>query len=535
MISLKLNGRPHAIVEDVRIERVRSDRVWALLGLLALNPGSWAMRVDLAQQLWPESTETVARKRLRQTLLYVRDALGPDVLDTTVHALRLKASIDCDVAEHGALTNFLDGLFDEWIVRARGDDSWTGLATSDEAELCGDSPLATAMGDLSAREQEAFLLGQLPVWMRTGQFNEPIRTLEYLKSQQRLCCAGDLALAEIRITRGELDHGQSALRAAAPASVSAHLAPWFSYLEGVHAHRSGWESEAARHYRKTIQTGDPIGSPYALQARVMLGYTHGLHGDSQRLIALAQDGIARSRKLDDTSRERAFELLLVFGLLRARRTSDVLLRLEGLSAALATPGRPHANAPLLLRAGRIYEDLGHFDSADQAYFLALEQARMTDNPRIIAEGLTFIGDRSIDRGEFAEAHAQHLEALAIRREGHHGAWSIATSLRGAGYAAMCQGMIHQARQLFLEALRYYEGLENEFGAASTLFPLAKLSLAQGKRERSRKCAEAARAILLRHPTQLLSLEIPTRFATLDQLETFLSGEFPEDNVEVSVR
>lgn len=475
-------------------------------------------------RLWPDAPAATARHRLRQTLQYVKAAFPVSPVDTTAHSLRLSDRVQVDVATQGIGPDFLDGLRDDWINDARptgARSDWLALVEGIEEASRLDN-VASDVEGLSGPELDEYLKGHLSIWQMSGRLAQPIASLHELRLSGRLAATGMLALAEMHLTRGETQSGLQLLRDRLVVDAPKALQPWRSYLEGVHAHRLGWESEARRAYSDVISGAGKSATSLSLQAQFMMGFLPPVHQNPGQLSKLAHLGIRQARAHKDRFRELGFCLLLAIADVRSGDIASAKSRLDELQVAYSQQGRPGQTASLLCRVGRLYQELGDQSAADRCFNVALSQARQIDNPRVLAEALTFVADRHLEKAEYQEAMLLHLEALALRRQGQ-GPWAVATSLRGAGVAGLRQDLSHQSRPLLVEALSLYEGFQNDFGVASILFPLAQLSLKQGLRERARKCAAAALQILDRYPPEVQTLEVPSYYATREDVRTFLDS------------
>lgn len=100
-IRIRLMGLIAVDTPTHRIASFRSNRVPALLGWLTTHPGLQPRRV-IAASLWPEAEEPVQRHNLRQTLVYLRQALGSSadvaLIASRSHIGLNPESVDSDVA-----------------------------------------------------------------------------------------------------------------------------------------------------------------------------------------------------------------------------------------------------------------------------------------------------------------------------------------------------------------------------------------------------------------------------------------------------
>jgi DNA-binding SARP family transcriptional activator len=77
-LALRLFGPLRVTVRGEPLPRVRTRSIEWLLALLALRHGRAVDRSWLAGTLWPESRESQALANLRNDLMRLRQALGPE-------------------------------------------------------------------------------------------------------------------------------------------------------------------------------------------------------------------------------------------------------------------------------------------------------------------------------------------------------------------------------------------------------------------------------------------------------------------------
>src|SRR5262245_23486715 len=77
-LTLQLFGPLRVLVHGAPMPPVRSRSIAWLLALLALRHGRAVERAWLAGTLWADSAEGQARHNLRDALLHLRKALGPE-------------------------------------------------------------------------------------------------------------------------------------------------------------------------------------------------------------------------------------------------------------------------------------------------------------------------------------------------------------------------------------------------------------------------------------------------------------------------
>ncbi len=101
-LTLTFLGTFHVTYDDQVLTAFATDKARGLLAYLAVENGRAHSRAALAGLLWPDQPEDRARQNLRQTLLYVRQALGPAAnrlqVDRDVVELRLGTDDVVDVA-----------------------------------------------------------------------------------------------------------------------------------------------------------------------------------------------------------------------------------------------------------------------------------------------------------------------------------------------------------------------------------------------------------------------------------------------------
>ena len=485
---------------------VRSDRVWALLAYLAVHAPQWCDRTDVAAALWPGVESDSARHRLRQTLLYVKAGIGSAV-ESDRKRLRLANHVRTDIVPGQKYAAFLDGLTDEWLEEFRLRSTYAMLDADEEPD--GDH---SDWEHLSVSELEAYLLGQLPLWLRAGRLRDPIRRLARYPSRSDVT---RLALAELHLTLGEIKPAETELSLVRSRP---DLLAWQKYLEGTALHRSGDHKRAAACYRESIRLAKDA-PQWALQAMIFLGYTGEVQSDPDRLERLAAEGLRRAEEAGDAVRREMFELLAVLLLALRGDKAAALRRLSHLERFFWPMTMPGVSASQLLRVGRLYEHFGELDKADRTYDRALRQTLLTDNGRLQAEAFSFIGDRHLAEGRYAESMAQHTEAAAIRRQSES-PWGLATSLRGIACSSLRMNLLQQTWSVIRESVRIYEQLNDRTGTASVLFLAAQAAGRGGHAERARRCIAAALDLVGDIDEARYALDIPPVYGTLAEMKAF---------------
>src|SRR5262245_35260989 len=139
-LTLRLFGPLRVMVRAEPLPRVRTRSVEWLLALLLLRHGRAVPRAWLAGTLWPDSEESQALTNLRNNLLHLRQALGPEsarlqsptrdtltlALDgAEVDLLRFDAAIQSghDEGLRDAVDLYtgplLEGCAEEWVLAER--------------------------------------------------------------------------------------------------------------------------------------------------------------------------------------------------------------------------------------------------------------------------------------------------------------------------------------------------------------------------------------------------------------------------------
>jgi DNA-binding SARP family transcriptional activator len=139
-LTIQLFGPMRVLVQGAPMPRVPTRAVEWLLALLVLRHGRTVDRSWLAGTLWPESEERQALHNLRDMLVHLRKALGPErerLQSPTRDTLNLDlegAEVDIirfdratQTKEEAALRSavelytglLLEGCLEEWIVQER--------------------------------------------------------------------------------------------------------------------------------------------------------------------------------------------------------------------------------------------------------------------------------------------------------------------------------------------------------------------------------------------------------------------------------
>lgn len=162
MLRLWLCGRFAGEFDGEPLSMPASDRVRALIGWLALHPGSHS-RAYLAARLWPDVPGASARASLRTAIWSVRQAWGPaagQVLDGSRNSIGLRsgqlwvdalAGLPADGAAGLDVGELLPGVDDDWALAAR--EEHRSLRLRELAELA-------AVADEDGRTADAVALSR---------------------------------------------------------------------------------------------------------------------------------------------------------------------------------------------------------------------------------------------------------------------------------------------------------------------------------------------------------------------------------------
>jgi DNA-binding SARP family transcriptional activator len=100
-IAISLFGNWQIVIHGKAVNALRLNKSRALLAYLLVEGGRPHLRTDLAALLWAGYTATSGRSSLRQTLVDLRNLLGPfDLIHTTHHHVTLRTEATllwCDV------------------------------------------------------------------------------------------------------------------------------------------------------------------------------------------------------------------------------------------------------------------------------------------------------------------------------------------------------------------------------------------------------------------------------------------------------
>jgi DNA-binding SARP family transcriptional activator/tetratricopeptide (TPR) repeat protein len=155
MLRLWLCGGFSAEFDGEPLPMPASDRVRALIGWLALHPGTHS-RAYLAARLWPDVPDASARASLRTAIWSVRQAWGPaaeQVLEGSRSSIGLRGELmwvdalaarPADQAASLDIGELLPGVDDDWVIAAREEHRSRQLKKLAELAALADSDGRTA-------------------------------------------------------------------------------------------------------------------------------------------------------------------------------------------------------------------------------------------------------------------------------------------------------------------------------------------------------------------------------------------------------
>ncbi|HWD40237.1 MAG TPA: BTAD domain-containing putative transcriptional regulator [Fimbriimonas sp.] len=169
---IRLLGHTSIQSGGVTVTSFRSNRVPALLGLLLAEPGPH-QREEVAQLLWPEADSEVCRHNLRQTLVYLRGALG-EQSEKALVATRSQIGLN-----PGVLRSDVETLLDTERYR----DSESKRPICEEAVSLYEGPFLQGIEDEWVRDQRSHLAQvyiRALLYLADAEMDEqPAKALEY--------------------------------------------------------------------------------------------------------------------------------------------------------------------------------------------------------------------------------------------------------------------------------------------------------------------------------------------------------------------
>ena len=403
------NGLPALEDGSVRITNVRSNRMWALVGFLALRRGEWVSRDEAAETLWPESNSSQAKQNLRQLLVLCTKAFGNTVLANRT-ALKLNESeCECDIWHDGVRSNFFEASSEEWVISARPSNFDSVFDTEEPIT----DPGLIFLEKLDGTEFDNTATSQFHIWVSQGRYDEPIQVLQHRRLRGQLSLRGHGLLANLYHLKGL----QSETRAVLDACIEfEEFAEDIYYLLAFSQfNHFQYRLDLALEYANRASCRATLNEPFvyfgAIAAICMLT-------EPQKHLPTAQKHYQIAVK--NQFKEYAC-LLNYFTALSEVRSGNrnAKGRLDSLYVILSQNGREGTTAKMLARVGQLYHLLGHHEKAKDAYLKALAQARRTEGIQNVTEITTYLAEFYTEHGELTKALAHHAECVSIRRDLGH--------------------------------------------------------------------------------------------------------------------
>jgi DNA-binding SARP family transcriptional activator/tetratricopeptide (TPR) repeat protein len=263
MLRLWLCGRLSAEFDGVPLSMPAADRARALIGWLALHPGTHS-RAHLAARLWPSVPDASARASLRTAIWSVRQAWGAiaeQVLDASRTSIGLRGDqlwVDVLAGARPDEAAELDG----WELLPGVDDDWVHTAREEHRNR-----RLHALEELAAAADGDGRAADAVTWSRRRCALAPLDEAAHRALLRRLLAAGDRAGAVIATRRfseqlrEELGVGpspatravQSQLRTTVPVTARAQL---FGRAHEVAALTAAWKAAADGAGQVVVLTGE---------------------------------------------------------------------------------------------------------------------------------------------------------------------------------------------------------------------------------------------------------------------------------------
>jgi len=266
MLRLWLCGRLAGELDGAALAMPAGDRARALIGWLALHPGTHP-RAYLAAQLWPEVPDESARGSLRTAIWSVRQAWGPaaeQVLDSSRNSIGLRggqlwvdalAGTPADPDSGADAGELLPGVDDDWVHAAREEHR---------------KRLLRALEELAAAADDDGRTADAVTWSRQRCALAPLDEAAHRDLLRRLQAAGDRAGAVVAARmfsqrlREELGvepspatrAAASQLRASASAAAAAPRARLFGRAAELAALTAAWKAAADGAGQVVVLTGE---------------------------------------------------------------------------------------------------------------------------------------------------------------------------------------------------------------------------------------------------------------------------------------
>lgn len=505
------------------MRRLRSRQAWALLGFLALRPGEWTDRAALASAIWPDAEPGRARHNLRQVLRYIREGLPENERWLLVDSVGMRIDdseidLQCFPSEDDGGGEFLEGFQFAWSISARIEQ---GVEDAGEEET-PPFPTPGSFSRMGSETRRSAVLGLVPAWIARGEYSEALEEIARLRQLPGYATDLDLGLceAELLVASHRIGLARTALVRLAPqlAKTSNGQAARGKMVEALCHSRQHLFDLAAEASTAAYRLADGAKDfATAKKALHVAAYAHQTRGDSDR----AKRALRKGLQLAEADRSGTWAPILRYLAVRQSATTGETRPAEStvdsVVQALQASEEPGVCAVYLGRLGRILEHFDDYSKAMRLYDNALDLLRGTECVREISEIHTYRGDLHRRLGDSPRSLAEHLEAVALRRP-LHDPIALATSLRGAGMAAITLDHVHQALSYLEEAERLYEMAGEVAGAKSNAVPLARTLARIGRKSEAVQRFDGALRYLVDLPQSIRRLDVPEDLQAIELLQ-----------------
>ncbi len=490
--ELDLRSVPEYRIAGQSHRKFRSRKGWEMLALLAQQPGSPLARASVAAELWPDDPMQAA-PNLRRTLCYIKDAL-PDA-DSWLHCSRSEVLID------PTKVRILGGRAPGSEYAANSQWAWFANAKLDPFPL-----------------QQA-LIGLSPLFIESGQLRLPLeRSKDVLSHPELVTPEFRIALAELYAAAGNFRLAESYLREGATRDGNnPELRARRLLIQSLIDARLLAYSSAQPLATEALKLADQLKNhELAIRALTVLAYCAYALDRPEEVPALAKRGLHLCRLHGRTVREAQLHHALMCAYQRLGKDSAARQVIQSsLRTIRKTPAAVHGI--IVARFGRGLESYGKDQQAAELFREALELLEGTDYVRETAETRTYLGDWHYDQGQYEEAHAQHIAAAKIRRTMPE-PLALATSLRGAGAAALALLDLETAERTLSESMKLSQMANSEVGTGSAAALLARTIALKGDHRKAAKLLDTALRLLSTMDPAEYSLRLPAKFPTRCELE-----------------
>ncbi|MBI1352249.1 MAG: tetratricopeptide repeat protein [Actinomycetales bacterium] len=431
-LAVRLLGRPRIEDGTRDVYRLRSQKSWALLGLLVLGERPLS-RSELADLLFPSADDPLGA--LRWSLAELRRALGPQTMlvgDPVTLRLPQGALVDVQVLVHGgwdealALEDLgeelLDGIAPQGSV---GADIWLGAERRRIAAATVAALHEAALALMAEGESERALACASRA-VRRDPLDENLQALliRLLRQSGDLVGARQAYEACRAVLREELGIEPGAAVESAwriqPSDTRSGPHAAVALLEaGQAAVAAGALVPGMTSLRTAVELADQTRSPdLRVRARLILAETliHSARGlDEEGIAALHEADVISRHAGERTSSARIRAELGYVDFLRARYDRAARWLIEALDMA---GGELDTRAVSLMYLGSVESDRGDYRAAMGHLEEAIAVAGEARRPRRAAYALAMLGRIHLLRGHLAPAESAVRQSLEICEAEH---------------------------------------------------------------------------------------------------------------------